>query len=151
MNVYCFAQIEFMSPEYDLCVHLRHEVLRKPLNLEFSEEGLEEEANEFHFGVFNYKLELLGCLSLKPQTADKMKMRQVAIRNSEQGKGIGKYLIQKTETWMVKKQYKIIELNARDTAVEFYLKLDYRKEGEMFKELNIPHWKMIKNLRYEKN
>ncbi len=39
-----------------------------------------------------------------------------------------------------------IEMNARDTALPFYLRLAYLIEGEGFEEVGIPHHRMIKRL-----
>ncbi len=146
-----FTNIEFLTPEYDACISLRNELLRKPLNLEFTEESLELEADEFHFGIFNHYTELIACLSLKPLSLSIVKMRQVAVSQSYQGRGVGRYLIEASENWMRNHNINRVELNARDTALDFYLKLNYKIDGQMFKELNIPHWKMIKILDNAKN
>ena len=142
-----FSQIEFMSPEYDLCVRLRQKLLRKPLKLEFTESQLEDEINEFHFGVFDFENNLLGCLTLKPVNATTVKMRQVSIDDKLQGKGIGKYLVIESEKWAQLNQYTIMELHARDTAVTFYKKLNYQTKGKMFVEVSIQHWVMYKDLK----
>ena len=89
---------------------------------------------------------LLGCLSFKPINLTTLKMRQVAIEDELQGKGIGKFLVNESEKWAKANQYQIIELHARDTAVPFYSKLNYQTIGEMFLEVNIPHWVMKKNV-----
>jgi predicted GNAT family N-acyltransferase len=39
-----------------------------------------------------------------------------------------------------------VVLHARETAVSFYKKLGYTKEGNVFEEVGIPHWKMTKPL-----
>lgn len=141
-----FAQIEFMSPEYDLCIRLRDKLLRKPLNLEFTEKQLEDECKEFHFGVFNHSNQLLACLSFKPLNSYTLKMRQVAVDDEFQGKGIGKFLVGESEKWALRNNFSQIELHARDIAVPFYLSLNYQRQGEMFEEVGIPHWSMKKML-----
>ena len=141
-----FVPIEFMSPEYDSCVRLRDKLLRRPLQLEFTETQLEAEIDEFHFGVFDLENNLLGCLSFKPVNTTTLKMRQVAIDEEQQGKGIGTFIVMESEKWARANNYKHIELHARDTAVSFYSKLKYQKAGNMFVEVNIPHWAMRKSL-----
>ena len=135
-----------MSPEYDISVKLRDKLLRKPLNLAFTESQLEEESKEFHFGVYDLENSLLGCLSFKPIDPFTLKMRQVAIAEEQQGKGIGKFLVLESEKWASQNNYKLIVLHARDTAESFYTKLHYQKEGKPFVEVNIPHIVMKKNL-----
>lgn len=154
MQSYYFVEIEFMSPEYDLCIRLRNKLLREPLRLEFTETQLEEESTEFHFGVFDTQYHLLGCLSFKHINADTLKMRQVAVDDVLQNKGIGTYLVMESEKWARDHHYTNIELHARDTAVFFYTKLNYQLIGEPFTEVNIPHRLMIKKLNsnnYERN
>jgi predicted GNAT family N-acyltransferase len=146
MNNYFFSPVEFMSPEYDLCVRLRYKLLRKPLELEFTELQLEEEKNEFHFAAFNLESDLLGCLIFKQIDLKTLKMRQVAIEVNLQGQGIGQFLVHESEKWARLNGYELIVLHARDTAAPFYTKLNYVKEGELFEEVNIPHWFMKKNI-----
>jgi len=73
-------------------------------------------------------------------------MRQVAVDGTYQAKGIGKKLVEYSERLALEKNFDKIILNARDTAVKFYLKLGYRIEGEMFIEVEIPHYRMSKKL-----
>jgi N-acetylglutamate synthase-like GNAT family acetyltransferase len=127
-------------------VRLRDKILRKPLRLEFTEEQLEEESSEFHFGVYDIHDQLLGCLSFKPLVSNTIKMRQVAIDDVFQNSGIGSFLVESAEQWAVNHQYEWIDLHARDTAVSFYTKLNYQLYGEPFIEVNIPHRSMRKKL-----
>jgi GNAT superfamily N-acetyltransferase len=64
-----------------------------------------------------------------------------------QGKGIGETIIQFAENIARDKGYITLTMNARDTALGFYEKYDYKIEGEGFLEVNIPHHMMKKNLR----
>ena len=64
-----------------------------------------------------------------------------------QGTGIGRGLMEGVERILITDELDRIELNARDTAVGFYEKLGFRKMGEEFLEVTIPHWKMVKALR----
>ena len=45
--------VQHLSDDYWLLVALRSEVLRKPLGLSFSDEELQSEGNQSHFGIFN--------------------------------------------------------------------------------------------------
>lgn len=135
---------------------LRYDVLRKPLGLHFSQSDLLPDQNSIHFvGVENKQV--LACLILSPKndidtldlnaSASKVyKMRQVAVQSQLQGTGIGKKLVQFVEIEAKKMGITHFELNARKSAVPFYLTLNYSIEGEEFEEVGIPHLKMKKAL-----
>ena len=143
MNI---IQVEFATPEYDETIALRYKILREPLGLEFTEEQLAAEYTDFHFAAYSDAWILRGCLVLTPKNDKVLKMRQVAVNIDSQGKGIGTLLVQMSEVFAHAKGYEIMELNARDTAIAFYEKLNYQKVGEEFVEVNIPHYKMVKSL-----
>jgi len=139
-------QFEFATPEYDQSVQLRDAILRKPLNLQFKVEDLEKEYDSIHLGAFNERNQIIGCLVLKPLAKNSYKMRQVAVAETVQGKGVGSALVQASEQLLNSLGGKSIELNARDVAIPFYLKLDYKKVGKEFKEVGIKHFRMEKTL-----
>ena len=137
---------EFGSDEYKLLVGLRDFVLRKPLNLVFTKEQLDAEENEIHIGYWSEDDNPLGVLLLRPLENGVIKMRQVAVHPHQQGRGIGQLLVEYSENYAKNLGYSIMELNARLEAVPFYEKLNYIKKGEQFTEVNIPHFKMVKDL-----
>lgn len=135
---------------------LRYDVLRKPLGLHFSAMDLLPDNNSIHFvGVENKQV--LVCLILSPKndgnaldlnaSATKVyKMRQVAVQSQFQGQGIGKKLVHFVEIEAKKMGITHFELNARQSAVPFYLSMNYSIEGDEFEEVGIPHLKMKKAL-----
>ena len=137
--------IEYASKEYDDVIKLRYEILRKPLNLHFTAEQLAAEKDYFHLGYFQED-KLIACLMLVPEENGKMKMKQVAVENESQGKGIGAKLVNAAEKFASGKGFIIMYCHARDTAVPFYEKLNYTRVGEMFDEVSIPHWEMEKEI-----
>ena len=143
MNI---IEIEFATPEYDETVNLRDSILRKPLNLSFSEEQLAEEYTDIHLAAYDSAWILRGCLVLTPKSENVIKMRQVAVVSDVQGTGIGRAMVEKSEIVARSRGYARMELNARDTAVPFYEKLGYHTEGGMFEEVSIAHFKMAKEL-----
>lgn len=138
--------IEFASPSYDDALRLRYKVLREPLGLEYTVEQLEEESEEFHFGFFSSIDHLTGVLTMHTVTKDIVKMRQVAVADSSQKKGIGSQLVEYAEAWAKLAGYKKIELHARDIAMPFYERLNYNIMGEPFIEVGIKHYAMYKTL-----
>ncbi len=143
MNV---LQIEFATPEYDETVRLRYNILRLPLNLDFSAEDLANEYTDIHLAAYDEAWILRGCLVLTPKSNKVIKMRQVAVEADAQNKGIGRVMVEKSEQLAHSQGYEVMELNARDVAVPFYKKLNYQVVGDMFEEVSIPHFKMMKNL-----
>ncbi|MFN4080100.1 MAG: GNAT family N-acetyltransferase, partial [Saprospiraceae bacterium] len=86
-------------------------------------------------------------LNLTPQNPEVFKMRQVAVAPEAQGKGVGAKLVSASEQLARQLGARRIALHARETAVPFYLKLNYQIEGEPFEEVGIPHRYMVKELR----
>ncbi len=136
--------IDFATPEYDETVALRYEVLRKPLGLEYSVEQLSKEWADVHLACYNTSSALVGCLILTKVDDKILKMRQVAVCFSCQGKGVGRKMVEASEAYASLNGFEKIELNARATAIPFYLSLDYQSEGDVFVEVGIEHKKMIK-------
>lgn len=123
---------------------LRYAVLRKPLGLMYNPEELLQEKDQHHL-VYLEGNKVIGVLLLAVHN-QVVKMRQVAVGEELQGKGIGREMVVFAENWAVDNQFEKIELHARETAVPFYLKLSYKIVGERFDEVGIPHFKMIKLL-----
>lgn len=138
-----FSRITHNSPEYFPTVLLRYAVLRKPLGMVFTSEQLAEEHNEIHVHGLKGST-LVCCLQLRPIDNHTVQMRQVAVDESYQSKGVGRALVEYCEQVARDEQFTEIILHARETAVEFYLKLGYEVYGEPFIEVGIPHRNMRK-------
>lgn len=139
-------QIEHGSPRYQQMVQLRDEVLRKPLGLSFSPEQLDAEKNDILIGAFEDS-RILGCCILTPIDQDTVKLRQMAVAKKQQHKGIGYSIMQFAENLARDKGFKVITMNARDTAIGFYQKMGYQVVGDEFIEVTVPHHVMQKRLR----
>lgn len=139
-------QIEHGSAEYQQMVKLREEVLRKPLGLHFTDDQLAAEATDILIGAFDDG-RILGCCILTPISKDTIKLRQMAVNNRQQQKGIGYSIMQFAENLARDKGYRKVTMNARDTAIGFYQKLGYKVVGEPFIEVTIPHHCMEKQIR----
>jgi predicted GNAT family N-acyltransferase len=137
--------IDHGSKEYKQMVDLRYNMLRKPLGLTFSEEELEAEKNNIHLCCFDDdKLE--GCCMLVSKDNNTVQLRQMAVVSGLQGKGIGRVLMQFAENIARDRGFKKLIMHARKTAVGFYEKLGYKRIGNEFLEVTIPHYAMEKAL-----
>jgi predicted GNAT family N-acyltransferase len=141
----CLA-VNHFSLEYWQTVELRYQILRLPLQLDFTYQELRQESDSYHLMVVADNQAIMACLVMKPNNATEIKMRQVAVADLWQGKGIGKILVKYSEDFSQKLGYQLISLHARETAVPFYLKLGYEIIGEKFEEVGIPHFKMMKKI-----
>jgi ribosomal protein S18 acetylase RimI-like enzyme len=126
-------------------VQLRNDILRRPLGLQFTPEELEKEKEEILIGAFEEE-KMLGCCMLIKQDPVSVRLRQMAVLNNLQGKGIGRALMQFAENIARDRGFQKITMHARKTAVGFYEKLGYRVCGQEFEEVTIPHYVMEKLL-----
>ena len=140
------TEIKFGSPAYDASVALRDEVLRKPLQLQFTIDQLSVEWEQYHLAAYDKAYQMQATLSLSPVSRNTIKMRQVAVQPRMQGRGIGRVLVEFCERFCQGKGFQKITLHARDVAVPFYEKLGYKKTGQPFEEVGIRHFKMEKRL-----
>jgi predicted GNAT family N-acyltransferase len=89
---------------------------------------------------------MLGCCMLVEETPESVRLRQMAVSNDLQGKGIGRALMNFAENIARDRGYKMITMHARKNVIGFYEKMHYRKTGEEFVEITIPHYRMEKRL-----
>jgi ribosomal protein S18 acetylase RimI-like enzyme len=137
--------IDHGSKEYQQMVHLRNEILRKPLGLTFTQEELEKEKEEILIGAFEDE-KMLGCCMLIKESPAVVRLRQMAVLNNLQGKGIGRALMQFAENIARDRGFRKITMHARKSAIGFYEKLGYQVTGDEFNEVTIPHHIMEKPL-----
>lgn len=126
-------------------VKMRLEILRKPLGLQFTQEELEKEKDEVMMGAFEDD-KMLGCCMLIKESGNTLRLRQMAVLNNVQGKGIGRALMNFAENIARDMGYKKLTMHARKTAAGFYEKQGYQVTGDEFLEVTIPHYVMEKEL-----
>jgi predicted GNAT family N-acyltransferase len=140
-------QIDYGTKEYDQMLKLRYEILRKPLKLTFHKEDLEKEKDDILIGAFEED-KMLACCLLTKVDKECVRLRQMAVQNNVQGKGIGASLMNFAEHVARDAGYKKIIMHARKTAIGFYEKLGYSVTGDEFTEVSIPHFMMEKKLSF---
>jgi N-acetylglutamate synthase-like GNAT family acetyltransferase len=137
--------IDHGTKEYQQMVHLRNEILRKPLGLRLDKEELEQEKEDILMGAFEDD-RILGCCMMTRVDTATVRLRQMAVPNNMQGKGVGKALMIFAENIARDLGYRRLSMHARSTAIGFYQKLGYRINGDEFTEVTIPHYVMEKDL-----
>lgn len=137
--------IDHGTPEYREMVRLRNEILRRPLGLHFDESELESEKQNLHIAAYEDD-QMLGCCMLVEDGPQTVRLRQMAVINDLQGKGVGRALMQFAENLARDRGYRKITMHARKNAIGFYEKMGYKVIGEEFEEITIPHVVMEKEL-----
>lgn len=137
--------IDHGTKEYQQMIQLRDDILRKPLGLHFSDDELAKEKNNLLIGAFEDD-QMLGCCMLVEEEPGTVRLRQMAVLNDLQGKGVGRALMQFAENLARDRGYKKITMHARKNSLGFYEKMGYRKVGNEFQEITIPHFVMEKKL-----
>ncbi|MCD4694522.1 GNAT family N-acetyltransferase [bacterium] len=138
-------QIKHNSKEYQEAVDLRNTILRQLLGLILDEKDLQEEKSDIHIAFFENNI-IIGTLILTPKDKNIVRIRQVAVANDYQGKGIGSKLVKFAEKFAIDHKFSKIILSSRNTALNFYKKNGYQTLGEEYvgKTIKVPHFEMIK-------
>ena len=138
--------INVSHPAYHSVKELREIVLRKPLGRTLDAVDTEDDPKATIItAALNDKI--IGCVMMFPtQELSTIRLRQMAVHNQWQGRGIGQLLLSHAEQKAVQMGIKDIVLHAREQAIEFYKKAGFLQEGLPFMELGITHVFMRKHI-----
>ncbi len=116
---------------------VRHEVLRKGKPIETCIFKGDDDEQTIHLGLF-LDDQLVGIISVfKEQNnlfseTNQFQIRGMAVLEEFQGKGLGTKLVKEAEKHCINLNANVIWFNARENAVPFYEKLDYKIIGDSF-------------------
>lgn len=139
------SRVAFSSPEYQEVFDLREEVLRKPLGLSLHNEDLSRDKTDTILGG-KIDDKVVACLILTDKGNGVVQLRQMAVYDNLQGKGVGRQLVKAAEEMAAQEGYNKMILHARKHAMGFYASMGYRQHGDEFTEVGIPHYHMEKEL-----
>lgn len=142
------ASIYIIAKEHELyqqVLDLRQRILRAPLGLNIYDDDLESEKEQIIF-IYEEDKTVKGCVLLQHYDTETFKLRQMAVDDTVQGKGIGSELVNAADVYAVQLGKHKIILHARETAIPFYQKLGYEIIDEPLIEVGLPHRKMEKLL-----
>ena len=129
---------------------LRLEVLRKNIDLPHQFEG-DLDDSTFHLGVFeNDKLVCIGTFvkeSIEELKGSQYQLRGMASATGVRGKGYGKLLLSFATNELLKRNVDFLWCNAREVAVQFYEKNQFKIIGDRFVNKVGPHYKMYKEIK----
>ena len=138
-------EIIYDSEEYKEFINFRYTNLRKPLGLNWTKEDLFDEDKQIHIALI-HKKSIIGSCVLKIFDKKTLRLRQMAVAKEFQYKGYGKKLIQYSESYAKRNNFKKIIIIARLSAQNFYSKFEYKKVGKKFIDVTVESIKMVKNL-----
>lgn len=125
---------------------LRYNVLRKPLNQPLGSEKNDGDKTGKHFALF-VNNEIVAIARLDYLNEECNQTRFVAVNPNHQGKGFGKIIMAAVENETRKEGKSKMMLQARDYALDFYLKLSYTVIEKSYKLYDVlQHYKVEKQL-----
>jgi len=141
------------SPAYETCIEIRRKVFidgqSVPVEIEF--DGLDSQSE--HFLAFDNNdddddaMVSVALGTARMRVVDGVaKAERVAVLEKARGSGIGRALMEAIEFHAQEKGLESIRLNAQLQAADFYQKLGYIAQGEVFIEAGIDHRTMTKHL-----
>ena len=123
----------------DQIIDLRYNILRKPWNK--SKDSLTDDLEIESINAFiQFNEKVIACGRLQNNGNGIGQIRYMAIDNAFQGQGLGKLIIKKLEEEAKNIGLRVIELQARENAVEFY-----KASGYTVKEKSFILWDIIQH------
>lgn len=131
--------------EVEAIIELRYKILRKPWDQpkETATDSLEE--TSINIFIADENDNVLACGRLQENENKVGQIRYMAVDDSQQGKGLGKKIVQALEKKGKDIGLKKIELQARENAVDFY-----KSNGYTIKEKSFLLWDIIQHYLMEK-
>ena len=135
------------SNEIDSYYKLRFEVLRKPWGQDENTVRDEWEDQSLHALLIDNDGNAIATGRLQFNSDTEGQIRSMAVAESFRGQGLGTKILKFLEKKAKEKDLSKIVLDARDLAVDFYIKNGYAIDGPSYTLFNvIPHFRMIKNI-----
>ena len=127
---------------YELERQLRNRILLRPIGIPDHAWEMHDEKS-YHF-VAVEDGNVIGCVVLVPldNGVHKAQLMQMAVEGNQQGKGIGKLLVNELLSFCKSKGIAEVTCHARETALKFYLNLGFEVYDEPFIEVGIKHYHM---------
>lgn len=135
------------ADEWTQYYQLRWQILRKPWGQPQGSEQDECEQQAIHKMVINEQGDVLAVGRLEKVGQYQGQIRFMAVSENARGQGLGQQIIKALEQQASQLGMHEINLNARESAVGFYQKLDYKQvkfSHTLFDE--IKHYTMVKKL-----
>jgi len=138
------VNIATSNTEIEKIIDLRYEVLRKPWNQprETATDEIEAQSINAYIEIDNI---IVACARLQNNGCGVGQIRFMAVAQNQQGKGLGKHIVLVLEKEAKSQHLTILQLQARENAVEFY-----KACGYTIKEKTFLMWNLIQHYLMEK-
>ena len=140
-----FKSFKSDSPLYEQSLVLRNRVLIEAVGRHENCRDFDFPEKDTYLSAFDDDL-LIGTAIMTPLDNKTVQMRQMAVHEDYQGKGVGRMIAKEFERLVVQKGYSKVILHARESALPFYEKLGYELSSDVFYEIEIPHYEMRKEV-----
>lgn len=135
--------IDTEHPLYQSERKLRFELLYQPFGL-FELEELPTEEDSLHLvAILDHKV--IGCVLFHPE-GDTGRMHQLAVSSEHQARGIGTKLVQFLEERLLEDGFESLYKDVRLPVIEFFEKIGYRPDSDLFERSGLDHRRMKKDL-----
>lgn len=133
-------RIEMNDPLYQQERDLRNRILLRPIGI--PDYGWEmDDGHAWHFVAVEERV-VIGCVMLVPRGNGIAQLKQMAVEEAQQGKGVGLQLIDALIRFALKEGITEVVCHAQDRAIPFYLKNGFEIYDEPFVEVGVPHHHM---------
>ena len=133
--------------EYNDYYRIRYDILRKPWNQPENSTKDDTESLSVHILVKDETGKSVASGRLQFNSDSEAQIRSMAVIADFQGNGIGSLIIKHLEKIATERNIKTIILDARENAVAFYIRNNYRVVEPSYTLFGmIKHFKMLKNL-----
>jgi predicted GNAT family N-acyltransferase len=132
-------------PLYGQELELRYQVLRRPLGHTRADVPFPFERESLHL-VLCEEARVVGCVLFHPEDARGGRLFQMAIAPEQQGRGLGRALVERLEALLRERGLSEVHLHARAPVASFYERLGYAVYGEPFVEVGVAHVHMRRSL-----
>ncbi|MBD0832405.1 GNAT family N-acetyltransferase [Aestuariibaculum sediminum] len=127
-------------------IAVRHPVLRPGRPVETCHFDGDDQTTTFHFGIYNNNT-LVGVVSYFKNNCkllsneEQYQLRGMAVLEPFQGKGLGKLLVEHGNTFLKNLETTVVWCNAREIALNFYKKNNFKIIGAPFeiKDIGLHH------------
>lgn len=147
MIVFVAHTKDTMSDLYLDALKIRNQVFVKEQGVPLDREIDNYEAYTIHFVLYQDTETPMATLRLLPLEDGKIKVQRMAVLKEFRKKGLGKVIMEAAETFANEHDYQQLVLGAQLTARDFYQRLGYQTEGEIFLDADIEHVTMTKTLQ----
>lgn len=131
--------------EFAAYYDLRWQILREPLGMPRGSEKDDKEAESAHAAAFKGE-QVVGVGRLHANSENEGQIRYMATDSRYRGFGIGSLIVHALEVEGRRRGLRSVVLDARDTAIDFYLKNGYQIKESFVHATGLPCKKMEKIL-----